>query len=918
MKRITNYLMIAATCVFVLVAQSCEPNLDQLAMPGAEIMFKTAMGYDQTPMTKTVYSGEEFTVEGVGKMERIDWVVGDKIVIKSDLAYNRNNPRRNNAEYRVVGVEAERQRSRASITNADGNGLVWAEGHSLHTFYGLYPAPSVTPTTTELEELGVYQVVIPADQSNYTVNATGDTLKPNMNYAYMYAAVESYPASTVNLVFKPAYTAFQITVDSAHEESLTLNNCTLVCLDEHSTSSSSDPQRFTMGGEFRIWYTPKEDPEATTATYSYGGEHDGDPFISFGESGYKITKGHPVTFTFFTRPKDYEKVKIVFNTNVGEKVLEFRDDANNWVPFKGCKKYNINIGGIPGGWTYEMNTIKAVTTSYKGGTGVLNNTFISYRHRGTLEEGNYQAEVVPYTLEYSSDNGTTWEALPDWLTVSSGGSGSIEGQRFAITLAQSPVTATYPNPHTTALRSATSVSNKDLSLYNVATGTACARSTANCYVVDAPGTYYFPLVYGNAIVNGTVNPSAYTAPAAGELVLEHFLNAKGTAIESPYILTDLADDYSSPSVGAALLWTDAQNLVSNVHIGTNTYNGTSEQGIFFSVPSGTICQGNAAIALTINGEIVWSWHIWVTDTDLTQTENFNGFDLASWYVGWCDSHVDAYYASRTCLVRAVQDISGNTTAPVTVKQKEGYSGISDNQLFYEWGRKDPFAAIVYDPFETGDAQEGSKEYYFGSSLATDFQYPMSLTTIEGAIKNPCSNYWDYGNAQHYTTPSGKDAESYDWCEDAYCNLWNTTATKTSGSVLTKSVYDPSPVGFEVMPAYMYSGYVSTDFYASSNHGFTPGGVKATGNIRFPWTGIRIGNYAMGYGWYSPVWTSGYTPTEGYRFAHMMLSDEVELSLGAFTAPATSCAVRPVIDKFSVGANAMRYGGYNDIIFSSAD
>ena len=35
-----------------------------------------------------------------------------------------------------------------------------------------------------------------------------------------------------------------------------------------------------------------------------------------------------------------------------------------------------------------------------------------------------------------------------------------------------------------------------------------SRNTANCYVVNASGTYTFPLVYGNGIKNGAPNAPA--------------------------------------------------------------------------------------------------------------------------------------------------------------------------------------------------------------------------------------------------------------------------------------------------------------------------------------------------------------------------------------------------------------------------
>ena len=61
-------------------------------------------------------------------------------------------------------------------------------------------------------------------------------------------------------------------------------------------------------------------------------------------------------------------------------------------------------------------------------------------------------------------------------------------------------------------------------------------NTANCYVVSAPGTYIFPIVYGNAIKNGAVNTDAYrkNQSDATNLIWE-FKNHLGNAITSPRI-----------------------------------------------------------------------------------------------------------------------------------------------------------------------------------------------------------------------------------------------------------------------------------------------------------------------------------------------------------------------------------------------
>ena len=73
----------------------------------------------------------------------------------------------------------------------------------------------------------------------------------------------------------------------------------------------------------------------------------------------------------------------------------------------------------------------------------------------------------------------------------------------------------------------------DLSMYNIQGNIRDAATTANCYVIKKKGVYRFPLVYGNAIVNGSTNSASYTK-VSGTYSLD-FVNGAGTIINTPFI-----------------------------------------------------------------------------------------------------------------------------------------------------------------------------------------------------------------------------------------------------------------------------------------------------------------------------------------------------------------------------------------------
>lgn len=289
----------------------------------------------------------------------------------------------------------------------------------------------------------------------------------------------------------------------------------------------------------------------------------------------------------------------------------------------------------------------------------------------------------------------------------------------------------------------TSTSPFDLSthpFYGPNINTAGTMNTANCYVVTAPGVYMFPCVYGNAIMHGDPNVSSYDpgssdAAVSGHSFLAlsgvetgknteanywvyynpHFYNAANNPIDDPYIVTDLG----ASNLDAVVVWQDtpADKLIISYEDGNvgMTQVGTLDY-IWFKIDADKIKPGNIVIALrgTAPGistkSILWSWHIWVTEKDLTPTANeqitndAGTFQLMPYNLGWVDtSGGDLYkYDTRFVKFRVVQtDASGNALPidPSTgdeeffrvtqVGDSQERNSTLGNNPYYQWGRKDP-------------------------------------------------------------------------------------------------------------------------------------------------------------------------------------------------------------------------------------
>lgn len=164
-------------------------------------------------------------------------------------------------------------------------------------------------------------------------------------------------------------------------------------------------------------------------------------------------------------------------------------------------------------------------------------------------------------------------------------------------------------------------------------------NTANCYIVNGPGYYKLPLVYGNAIKNGADNPSAYNTSETGTTVLNQFLRHDDLPITGPYIY-----EQASPA-GASLVWMDQPNLIAEVDL---TDNGRS---LYFYIKQEDIMQGNAVVAVhDAKGTILWSWHIWVTplvnnvrSSDVTIVNVFGQtYNLMEYNLGWCAKRTIRY------------------------------------------------------------------------------------------------------------------------------------------------------------------------------------------------------------------------------------------------------------------------------------
>ena len=441
--------------------------------------------------------------------------------------------------------------------------------------------------------------------------------------------------------------------------------------------------------------------------------------------------------------------------------------------------YQLSVNKIFGDYVLEITP----TTIDENG-GEVSMTVKSY-----FEYSDGSSKIpVPWTASYAYADGTdTRTPIAKALTgfsVSSNNGGST-GESITAKIGKQ-----YFKSDKTwnAAEKGTESEPFDLSTYNPATGETLSgtnRRSANCYVVDAPGWYKIPLYYGNSLNNS----NGYGTPT--------FQNHEGTPINAENC------NFSSSVTSGKLLWQDEYALITPSSI-SKTSDG---EYLKFYVSPDAIAQGNAVIAATSGengtGDILWSWHIWVTKLDLTKRVNVlsganrnKDYPFMTQPVGYCEASTLSY-PQRDFIVTIQQGTSCKLAAARISQKSETTLSVAQNCTFYQWGRKDPFPGAQ----NNGDSPE-QKLCYKADGSAFEYEKKggniipgKGKQTMAGSILNPTTFYYSY-------IEYDDDKPNNDWCSNKYNDNWSMRSNNIStdgwkDDDITKTVYDPCPIGFKM-------------------------------------------------------------------------------------------------------------------------
>ena len=367
------------------------------------------------------------------------------------------------------------------------------------------------------------------------------------------------------------------------------------------------------------------------------------------------------------------------------------------------------MAGYDKGQTFVLESVTG------GFTFIVSGDFDSYKYTGNNEEGvgysSVTSKVTPSSKLFSEKKGAVIKEVTGNVTADGTAANFInfpdqpmftDGFMLVFYKGENPVKYYYSEePYETkraeyiSLGDITSklsdykspaAGNHTSSIPTAGAVNLSAEETANCYIVNKPGVYTFKATKGN-----TTEP--LSSIGSVEVLWETWGNAEKVTANSVVAAVDFEKDQ-----------------------------------VYFRVAEG-YHPGNAVIAAKNDmGAIMWSWHIWAPETEIT---------------------TDLYNLTR----RETMDRNLGALVAATA---EGATPEAAG-LFYQWGRKDPFVGV--GDFTTKEAAKvaGVERTLFGGqmSIAKTTKNPTVFANFEGNWNSTVGDTpWDGSKGVQDPCPPG--------------------------------------------------------------------------------------------------------------------------------------------------------------------
>lgn len=597
-----------------------------------------------------------------------------------------------------------------------------------------------------------FSYTVPDGTSNTDAEA-----QPDILFAYAACSKAESDGGTVSLDFRHALAGVKFVASDVTES--TIKTITLKGLRGEGTCTY-DAGTGTFG-----WQTSGDERYfSQTFEVALSGQQ--------AEERQPITDKRPkTTFMMIPQTLDDVTVEVTLVETASGKSFTLTGSLAQTGRWEAGKIYTYAISTESINWEYVFEVTPSITLPLGTTTGQY--TVTSYRQRkgdpSIKQAVAWKAENTGFS-ETDQEDGTSVETTLDEIlsdfTYQDENPSETE-KSYSLEVTTTTLKTTYDGDQT--LKDNTQRGSAD-SPYDLSThdekGDPIAQTTANCYVVSAAGTYQLPLVYGNALKNGSENRVAY----------QGFKDYQNRAISSSRI---------NGANNAVLVWSDGFFMFKDIHLDAD------KQNLVFTIDSNYMQQANAVLAVRdANNQIMWSWHIWVTErpvyTEIHTLQDLyddnNTYKLMQCNLGWVDGK-KVYYNQRDLTFRFTQAGSGKTDELNVTQEGETFDYKDVGSTYYQWGRKDPLVALKnWDSYRYED-------YRLHETGDPDYVYRVETgpTSIGEAIQHPNVFY-----------TRGTDGGA-DWNGDHTTTLWNADANggTLESTTSVKTIYDPSPRGFKV-------------------------------------------------------------------------------------------------------------------------
>ncbi|WP_455640304.1 DUF4906 domain-containing protein [Parabacteroides sp.] len=317
--------------------------------------------------------------------------------------------------------------------------------------------------------------------------------------------------------------------------------------------------------------------------------------------------------------------------------------------------------------------------------------------------------------------------------------------------------------------------------------------TANCFMVAPGGAFCF-------------DPFKYQANGSNEAntVLKGWVANGEGGIASVKVLWQTKEngDIGDPVLGTVTSNDDHTNIVDikrkdGTAVSTTSPLTDADQGyIYCRVAPNTTGGSGVIAAYNVNGEIIWSWHIWVTD--------YAPNAYADESVDDPKKRVQLYTYGKSPNAFPMMDRNLGAQAGYTDVPDGDLAKSKANGFHFQCGRKDPFpstysASLGNELTINTDKLTPGMLNYYGPDGISYFVRTTSTNlaaNIRTTFKNPTTTY---GNS--------KDDS---WFTGSSTNMW------TDMNANLKTFHDPCPAGWRVASKTNYRSLFKNTSYEGSS------------------------------------------------------------------------------------------------------